>query len=113
MASTNPERPGAPARERGETPQRARGARPAADRPDVVPSQAPAQMQEQAEADEPAARHPASREERIRLAAYQRFLRRAEDGEPGDETSDWLQAEADITHEDLARDDDAGSRPGA
>lgn len=110
MASTNPERPGAPARERGEAPQRARGARPAADRPDDAPSP----MHEPAEAGEPAVRHPASREERIRLAAYQRFLRRAEDGEPGDETSDWLQAEADITHEDLTRDDDdAGGRPGA
>ncbi|WPG40187.1 MULTISPECIES: DUF2934 domain-containing protein [Variovorax] len=37
---------------------------------------------------------PASREERVRQAAYDAWLRRG--GEPGDEVQDWLDAEAKV-----------------
>jgi hypothetical protein len=39
-----------------------------------------------------------SREERIRAAAYRRYLARSES--EGDESIDWLQAEAEIDAED-------------
>ena len=42
-----------------------------------------------------------SREERIRAAAYRRYLARSES--EGDESIDWLQAEAEIDAEDAAR----------
>ena len=37
---------------------------------------------------------PASREERIRSAAYDAYVRRG--GEPGDEVQDWLDAESQV-----------------
>ena len=37
---------------------------------------------------------PAAREERVRYAAYEAYLRR--NGAPGDELQDWLDAEAQI-----------------
>jgi hypothetical protein len=42
-----------------------------------------------------------SREDRIRAAAYRRYLARSES--EGDESIDWLQAEAEIDAEDAAR----------
>jgi hypothetical protein len=42
--------------------------------------------------------HPPSREERIRAAAYRRFMERG--GEHGDELRDWLEAEREIEEEE-------------
>lgn len=42
-----------------------------------------------------------SREDRIRAAAYRRYLARSES--EGDESIDWLQAEAEIDAEDAGR----------
>jgi len=53
------------------------------------------------------ARHPATREERVRAAAYRRFLERGEGD--GDDLRDWLEAEDEIEREDATL--QQGSRP--
>jgi hypothetical protein len=58
----------------------------------AVPSFPDRSSSQQAAQDEAA--DPASRDERVRRAAYDAFVRRG--GEPGDEVQDWLDAEAQV-----------------
>lgn len=57
-------------------------------------------MKDLAQAIDKPMRESAPREERIREAAYRRYIARS--GMDGDASSDWLEAEAEIDSEDAA-----------
>ncbi|MGF6347566.1 DUF2934 domain-containing protein [Variovorax sp. W2I14] len=78
----------------GTSVQGAGGASEAATQPSSAASNASGSGQQQQQQQAMQGEDPAAREERIRNAAYDAYVRRG--GEPGDEVQDWLDAESQV-----------------